>query len=235
MQYIRILVQQKTGYEISVSFVNGGSAEPIDRLYNLPYNYTKDDQGVWSATSTYRFPQIQGKKWGLTENAVSPVSETDIISRRNCIPSVHWKIRSLPAEHGIDKVYDGEPAALKVTAEHPMAKPIGKAKTGDVVFYYTWSWGTITSSSAVLKGFDENIYNVTDVREPRFPISCGVRVQACLVNGTKATLFYTVDHDFTVHLRQAEPEVNPVYPKGMTNISEVCLRLLSQKEIPRVL
>lgn len=211
---------KKTGYEISVSFVNGGSAEPIDRLYNLPYNYTKDDQGVWSADSTYRFPQIQGKKWGLTENAVSPVSETDIIKQEKLYPISALEDPVITFGDGIDKVYDGEPAALKVTAEHPMAKPIGKAKTGDVVFYYTWSWGTITSSSAVLKGFDENTYNVTDVREPRFPISCGVRVQACLVNGTKATPLYTVDHDFTVHLRQAEPEVNPVYPKGMTNISE---------------
>ncbi|MBS7008735.1 leucine-rich repeat protein [Anaerostipes sp.] len=211
---------KKIGYEISVSFEDGGSTAPMNRLFNLPYNYVKDGQGVWSADSAYKFPASEGKKWGLTENAVSPVSETDVIKQDKLYPISALEDPVITFGDGIDKVYDGKPETLKVTASHPMAKPIEKAESGDVVFYYTWSWGTITSSPAVLKGFDANAYDVTDVREPRFTIACRVRVQACRVEGTKAVPFYTVDHDFPVSLRQAESKVNPVYPKGLLNTAD---------------
>ncbi len=214
---------KKVGYEMTVHFSDGGSDAftPISRLFNLPFNYVKDGQGVWSADSTYRFPEVQGKKWGLTSAAVSPVLESDLVKqdRLYAIASLADPVITFGA--GIDKGYDGLPAALTVNAAHPLAKPIGEAGVGDVVFYYTWSWDTMTASSAVLTGFDKNVYEVTDVREPRFAIACRVRVQACLVNDSlKAVPFYTVDHEFVVYLRQAEPLVRPVFKASGLNIQD---------------
>lgn len=215
---------KKVGYDLSVSFENGGNIPPINRLYNLPYNYVKDDQGVWSADSTYRFPEVQGKNWRLSPTGITPVSEASIVKQDKLYAVTALEDPVITFGDGIDKVYDGRPETLKVTATHPLAKPYAESGEGDVVFFYTWTWDTISSSNPALSGFDKNQYKVTDVRAP-FEISCTVTVQACIrnINATGKlvnTQFYKESYSFPVNILKIQPEVNPVYPKGMLNIAD---------------
>ncbi|MCR1842581.1 InlB B-repeat-containing protein [Murimonas intestini] len=219
-------LSKKLGYEVQIKFMDGDgqAADSISRLYNRPFNYTKDINGVWKADSTYRFPVIQGKGWGLSASAVKEVSETDNVTQEKLYAIVPLADPVYTYSDGIDKVYDGLPQTLTVTAEHPLAKPIGKASVGDVVFYYSWYWLTLNSVQTEFEGFDKDSYEVTDVREPGFAIACRVKIEACVINEKNgkyvATSFKTTYHDFSVNLRQAPSTVTPVYPKGMINIAD---------------
>ncbi len=212
---------QRLSYEMTVRFLDGSdTVGTIERLYNQPYNFVKDAQGNWATDSSYQFPQISGKQWGLTASSINPVKPTDLVTTDILHSFISLEKPVITYSDGIDKVYDGVPQALTVTAAHPLAKPIGEAGPGDVVFDYTWTWGTIGSSPAVLAGFDKNTYLVTDVRAP-YAITCSVRVRACLVNEqNKAVVFDTQTHDFVVDLRQAKPAVNPNFPTGLINTAD---------------
>lgn len=212
---------QRLSYETTVRFLDGSdTVGTIERLYNQPYNFVKDAQGNWAADSSYQFPQISGKQWGLTASSINPVKPTDLVTTDTLHSFISLEKPVITYSDGIDKMYDGVPQALTVTAAHPLAKPIGEAGPGDVVFDYTWTWGTIGSSPAVLAGFDKNTYLVTDVRASD-AITCSVRVRACLVNEqNKAVVFDTQTHDFVVDLRQAKPAVNPNFPTGLINTAD---------------
>ncbi|GAA6427780.1 InlB B-repeat-containing protein [Dielma fastidiosa] len=209
---LKSTVKPLASYEIKVSFnTNGGdSIAPILRLYNRPFNMEKQADGQW-LTTDYKFPKVEGKKWGLEPNADTPVTESTKVSQNILYAIDAFADPVIKFSADIDKVYDGQPVQLKVEASHPLAKPIGSAKDGDVVFYYTWSWNTINFSPAVLSGFDKNVYEFSDVRESRFAISCAVKIQTCVVNGTKATVIKTDIHDFVVYMHQADPVIHPLY------------------------
>lgn len=199
-------------YETTVDFISDGNQifDSIFRLYNRPFNMEKQADGQW-LTTDYKFPKVEGKKWGLEPNADTPVTESTKVSQNILYAIDAFADPVIKFSADIDKIYDGQPVQLKVEASHPLAKPIGSAKDGDVVFYYTWSWNTINFSPAVLSGFDKNVYEFSDVRESRFAISCAVKIQTCVVNGTKATVIKTDTHDFGVFIRQADPVIHPLY------------------------
>ncbi|SCJ58594.1 Uncharacterised protein [uncultured Eubacterium sp.] len=212
-------------YPITVTFDDGNSGvyKSKECLYNRQYNFEKDSTGVWTPNNNYKFPSVisnESKVWATERTSIKPVKETENVKGDTLYAINKLENPVITYSEGIDKVYDGKEEMLTVTATHPLAKPIGEAKDGDVVFYYTWNWETITASNPVLKGYDKNIYEVQDVREPGVTIACSVKVQACKVNGTKATVFYTEAHDFPVFLRQAESTVNPNVTSGVYKISD---------------
>lgn len=212
---------KKLGYEMTVSFVGDSQTafEPIKRLYNHALNFEKGADGVWAAGS-YKLPEVEGKCWGLEATDITPVDETSLVTQDKLYLITAYENPVITYGPNVDKVYDGQPSALTVTAEHPLAKKIDEAGEGDVVFYYTWSWETIGASENVLVGFDEATYEFSDVREPDYAISCLVKVQTCIVRNKKAVPFHTEKHAFSVWMRQAEAAVNPVYPEGMLNIAD---------------
>lgn len=213
---------KRVGYEMKVSFVtNDGSAyEAIDGLFNLPYNYKKDAQGIWNADSSYRFPQVDGKGWGTAADAVKPVAETEIIKQENLYMISLLENPVITYSGGIDKVYDGNSETLSVTATHPKARPFKGAGNGDVCFRYRWKWDTISPTKYELDGFDLNAYEVTDVRSPQYAISCTVEVYAYIIENGKAKIFYSTRHSFPVDLRQADPVIHPQYPTGEIKLAD---------------
>lgn len=220
---VKPALQAKVGYEIQVDFSanNGQTFDPIARLYNRPYNYVKGTDGVWDADGNYQFPSITplpGEKpmaWGLSPDSIKVTQVNDIIQQSSLYAIQPLEDPVITFGTGVDKIYDGLPSSLTVTATHSLAKKASEAGPGDVVFHYTWSWATIGFSPAVLTGFDKNIYKITDVREPRYAISCSVKVMACRVNNAnKAIPFKTLTHSFSVNMLQAEPVVHPVYSQG---------------------
>lgn len=226
---------KRVGYEMKVNFVTGDSSayESIDRLYNLPYNYRKDSQGVWNADSSYRFPQISGKGWGKTSDAVKPVAETETITQSNLYLIDVLQDPVITYSSGIDKTYDGKGQILSVTATHPQASPFKGAGNGNVCFYYRWKWDTISPTQYELDGFDLNSYEVKDVRSPQFAISCKVYVYAYVIKNNKAKIFYSTDHSFTVDLRQADPVIHPQYPTENIHIADGMPEIsLSQGDSP---
>ncbi len=200
------------GYEMKVNFITDGpeSFDPILRLYNHAFNMEKQDDGQW-LTTNYKFPQLEGKNWGVSKTSISPLKETSAVTSDVIYAIKAYEKATYKFSANIDKVYDGQPILLKVEASHPSAKPIGSAKDGDVVFYYTWSWSTINFSPAVLSGYDENIYEFSDVREPKYEISCAVRVQTCVLKDGKPIVINSETHDFSVFIRQADPVIHPLY------------------------
>lgn len=213
-------LQSNVGYEMTVSFeTNGeGSFEPITRLFNHPYNLVKQSDGQWVKTN-YKFPKTQGKKWGLNATDITPVTESSLITQDKLYPIIEYEDPVITFSEHIDKVYDGQPATLTVTVSHPLANSASQAENGDVLFYYWWSWDTITPKKYVLKGFDKNQYAFSDVLAP-YGISCTVTVGAYVVyDDTKTKLFYSTSHHFHVNMHQADPIVNPIYPRGMVNIN----------------
>lgn len=210
--------KSKLGYELDVKFIDSDNSayDVIHCLYNRPYAF-QNKEGTWKTIPNYTFPTVKNKpnqKWGLTSTSVQPVSETSLVSKDSLYAIDAWQDATFTYSDGIDQVYDGNPTTLSVHASHPLAKPIGQAKIGDIVFYYTWSWGTIGSSPSVAKGFDVNTYDVTDVRMPDYTIGCDVQIQTCMLqekNGkTVASQIAVTTHTFSVHLQQAEPNVNPI-------------------------
>lgn len=205
----------KLGYEIDVSFIDSqnNTYDTIHCLYNRPYNLQKQDS-IWNTIKGYTFPTVKNKpnqKWGLTSISTQPVSETSLVSKDTLYAIDAWQDASFTYSEGINKVYDGKPSTLSVQAYHPLAKPVSEAKVGDVIFYYTWSWNTIGSNEAVAKGFDVNTYEVRDVRMPDYAIGCSVKIQTCVLKeGNKASQIAVTTHTFSVHLQQAEPNVNPI-------------------------
>lgn len=209
----------KVGYEIALAFddTKGGTYPTLTKLFNRPYNYEKDENGIWKANSAFTFPTIENKgndKWALTSDAKVSVKTTDLVSQDTLyFTSAILEQPVITYSEGIDKVYDGKSAALEVTASHPLKGDPKHAKVGDVVFYYWWKWNTIGNSEYVLKGYDQNVFNVTDVYQPDYAISCRVIVQAYQVlEGGKVSKFSETSHDFTVNLRQQESVVSPQYP-----------------------
>ena len=199
-------------YETTVDFISDGNQifDSIFRLYNRPYNMEKQDDGQW-LTTEYEFPKVEGKKWGLEPDAIEPVSEKNIITKNTLYTISEYVDPVIEYSADIDKVYDGQPVQLRVEASHPLSSPIETAEDGNVIFYYTWSWGTINFSPAVLSGYDENIYEFSDVREPKFEILCAVRVQTCVLKDGKPIVINSETHDFSVFIRQADPVIHPIY------------------------
>ena len=199
-------------YETTVDFISDGNQifDSIFRLYNRPYNMEKQDDGQW-LTTEYEFPKVEGKKWGLEPDAIEPVSEKNIITKNTLYTISEYVDPVIEYSADIDKVYDGQPVQLRVEASHPLSSPIETGEDGNVIFYYTWSWGTINFSPAVLSGYDENIYEFSDVREPKFEILCAVRVQTCVLKDGKPIVINSETHDFSVFIRQADPVIHPIY------------------------
>lgn len=221
----------KLGFPITVTFNDGkgGSYEPIDRLFNQPLNLLKSADDNWVTDSSYKLPEVlnstgaENKKWAFSTDEIKGITETSKVTSTS--KTILYAV-TVPVDPvitysgGIDKVYDGEPGTLSVTATHPLYKNIEDAGEDDVVFYYTWTWATINPPEVEAEGFDVNTYEVTDVREPRFGIICTVKTQACIVKNNVAKPFFTESYDFPVHLRQAESAVNPVYPNGLIKLSD---------------
>lgn len=224
-------------YETTVRFMDGATTAASEvHLYNRPFNFRKDAQGNWDADTAYRFPEIPGKAWGLTSSAIKAVEPTDTVSTGVLYSISPLADPVITFSEGVDKVYDGVPQALTVTASHPLAKPIGQAGPGDVAFYYTWRYATINHSDPDLFGYDKNAFQVTDVRAP-LGTTCTVTIQCCRLyqdgETVKPSVFKTVTHDFTVDLRQAKPTVTPSYPAGLLNISDGLPEIsLSQGDTP---
>ena len=147
----------------------------------------------------------------MEPDAIEPVSEKNIITKNTLYTISEYVDPVIEYSADIDKVYDGQPVQLRVEASHPLSSPIETAEDGNVIFYYTWSWGTINFSPAVLSGYDENIYEFSDVREPKFEILCAVRVQTCVLKDGKPIVINSETHDFSVFIRQADPVIHPIY------------------------
>lgn len=208
--------KNKLGYPIEVRFDdgNGGEYPPKECLYNLPYNFTKAQDGVWSADSNYKFPEVKvssTKAWGLATSASQVIKETDKASQTTLYAIETIIIPKITVGKGIDKVYDGKAETLSVKVEHPSFHTYKGAKPGNVICHYTWYWSTITPIEIEASGFDLNTYEVTDVRMPEYAINCTVRVISYKVGDDyKAKKFDTQYFNFLVNLRQAEPMVHPV-------------------------
>lgn len=206
----------KLTYSITVTFDDGnsGSYSTKECLYNRPYNYEKDSEGVWKANTAYKFPAVlnaKNKAWGSSPTATAMIKETDIATATTLYAITALVKPEITYSENIDREYDGKPVTLKVTATHPSAHTYKGAKPGDVLFYYRWYWDTITPREYEQEGFDLATYDFTDVREPRFAIGCSVDVISYIVGDDyKATYFDVQTHTFSVDLRQAEPTVNPV-------------------------
>lgn len=219
----------KLGYPIKISFKVGEKYldESLNGLYNQPFNLHKNTNNSWSINTSYQFPKVTDKVWALSTTAFQEITINNKITQDTLYAITKLEDPKITFSDGIDKVYDGLASPLRVTATHPLAKNIDDAKAGDVVFYYTWRWATIGASDPVLSGFDKNIYEVIDVRQPNFTIIAKVTVQACVVNeNNKAVQFYSTNHNFSVDLRQAPPTIHPKYPSerilladGMPEIS----------------
>lgn len=206
----------KLGYPVTLKFDdgNGGSYNSIERLYNHALNFVKNKDDTYSADTSYELPKVIGnenKKWAFSSTALEGVNVNTKVTSSTLYAIEPLTDPTLSFSDDIDLVYDGNAHTVKVTASHPLYKPISEAKSGDVVFYYTWRYATIGTSSADLKGFDKNEFSITDVREPRYAIACDVTIQTCLINGSSAKPFNTQTHTFAVLLKQAEPTVNPVF------------------------
>ncbi|MGI6068951.1 MAG: leucine-rich repeat protein [Blautia sp.] len=217
----------KVGYETKIQFSSNGNTieESATHLFNRPYYYQKDAGGVWAPDSAYQFPIVtddtgKAMAWRLTPTSVQAVPVNAIITTDILYAFIPLPDPQYTFGPDIDKTYDGLPAKLTVEASHPNYKNVDEAQPGDVLFYYTWSWGTIGYSPNVLQGFDENIYEFTDVREPRFAIGCQVKIQACVLSDdNKAKVFHTTIHDFSVSMHQAKPTLHPFLP-GKVNIAD---------------
>lgn len=212
-------IGSKLGYEMTVKFVtdNDLSFTPITRLYKHAFNMEKNDNGEWIKTD-YEFPKIQGKAWGLVSGGVSPVLKTDLVNYSNLYLIHAYEIPVITYSINIDKIYDGDPVTLSVSATHPLAKPYALSNEGDVVFMYTWDWGTIGPSPHALYGYDKNQYSFSDARAP-YEIACVVKVQACIRKNGKIYQFYVEEYDFGVYIRQANPIVNPLCSSYTVNIN----------------
>ncbi|EDS72744.1 leucine-rich repeat protein [Anaerofustis stercorihominis] len=191
----------KLGYPVTVTFNDGdnGSYDSIERLYNHALNFVQNEDDTYSIDTSYELPKVTGnesKKWAFSSTALEGVNVSTKVTSSTLYAIEPLADPTFSFSDHIDAVYDGNAHIMKVTAHHPLYKPIGEAETGDVVFYYTWRYSTITSSSNELAGYDKNEFSITNVREPRFAISCDVTIQSCIVNGTKATVFNTQKHSF---------------------------------------
>lgn len=207
------------GYEMIINFETSGfiSFDPITRLYNHAYYMEKNSDGEWLVTN-YTLPKVEGKKWGLASSDITPVLENNLVSQDILYLINAYEDPIITYSQNIDKVYDGLPVQLIVNAEHPLAKDVNEATNGDVIFYYWWSWDTITPKEYVLQGFGKNKFEFSDVHAP-YKISCTVTVGAYVVyNNTQTKRFYYTSYRFYVDLRQAPSIVNPIYSNEQRTI-----------------
>ncbi len=221
--------QQKfCAYPAKVVFQDqeGGVLETRDVLYNRPLNFAADAGLVWQEDPDFTLPALPGAakgyqlKWTADRSELTGVPVSAVVRWDTLFPVLSLEDPVITFGAGIDKAYDGTPSLLHVTASHPLASLFSEADVGNVLFYYWWYWDTITPTEYVLKGFDQDAYDVGGVRAP-FAISCSVIVQAYIVTPERETqLFYTApSHSFVVDMRKGEPVVNPVYPAGTLLLS----------------
>lgn len=214
----------KLSYPVMLHFQgdSGNSYPDRECLFNRPINYIKDADLSWSADSSYRLPTLPAGdgayqyKWCSDQAGLKPVSETSLLSFDTVYAVKSLANPVITYGEGVSKTYDGQPFALTVNASHPKAVEIGQAKDGDVVFYYTWKWETISGDGSIQKGFDLTSLEVTDSCD-RW---CMVTVQACLVEGGKAKVFYTEHHEYPVSIRQAPSFVHPLISSDSVYIGD---------------
>lgn len=213
--------QKKITYEKQIQFQDKANNiyQPLLKLYNLSYQYVKQNDDSWKLDSSFQFPKIISDetglmKWSTTNGSHQPLASTAVVGNEKVLYEIETFANPvITYSEGIDKVYDGLPARLSVNATHDKYVNIKDAVEGDIVFYYTWKFATIGSSSAIQAGFDLNTLDLTDVYNPNFGIVCSVTIQACYVENNKAKPYYTVSHDFGVHIKQVKPTVNPIHDK----------------------
>ncbi|RHP30034.1 leucine-rich repeat protein [Lachnotalea sp. AF33-28] len=214
----------KLSYPVMLHFQDDSGNSYPDRecLFNRPINYIKDADLSWSADSSYRLPSLPAGdgvyqyKWCSDQAGLKPVSETSLLSYDTVYAVKSLADPVITFGEGVSKTYDGQPFVLTVNASHPKAVEIGQAEDGDVVFYYTWKWETISGDGSIQKGFDLTSLEVTDSCD-RW---CMVTVQACLVEGGKAKVFYTERHEFPVLILQAPSFVHPVLSSDSVYIGD---------------
>ncbi|WP_419025019.1 leucine-rich repeat protein [Emergencia sp.] len=228
---LKSIAQGKLTFPVTISFSDDKSNtyDDIERLYKRTYNYIKQSDGSWKTDTAYTFPPVKGetkKVWSVEKDVNKAVREGDTISEKKptqTLYAVNGIIDPvIEYSEGIDKVYDGKPAKLTVTAMHPDIKTSGPYYMGDKVYYYTWKLLQIGKTETILQGMNVNVCELTDVYAPGQAIGCEVTVQACTLvpsSSSKVTAqavpFYTEKHTFTIKISQAEPMVNPNIASGV--------------------
>lgn len=217
-------VQNKLTYEKEIEFKSNSGVslqQKIRKLYNRSYNYVKQQDDTWIVDNSYTLPEIMidGKSyntWAVEPNSRANIVASSIVGNETVLYPVN--ALSLPVvtfSDGIDKVYDGQVATVKVNAFHPDAVPIKQAKDGDVVFYYVWQWLSIGGNIEEQKGFDLDTCDIIEVRAD-YAISLRVTVTARYVENNIAKTFDTSVHDFSINLQRADSLVNPIYEKEVS-------------------
>lgn len=228
---LKTIARNKLTFPVTISFSDGKNNEyqSIERLYNRSYNCVKQSDGSWKTEITYKFPTVIGetnKVWSLEKDVNKTAREGDTISDKNPTQTLYAVNGAtdpvITYSEGIDKVYDGKPAKLTVTAMHPDIKTSGPYYMGDKIYYYTWKLLEIGGDETILQGMNLNVCELTDVYAPEQTIGCEVTVQACTLvpsSSSKATAkpvpFYTEKHTFTIKISQAESTVNPNITSGV--------------------
>lgn len=209
--------RDKLTYPLTLSFQDEAGAvidKPRAALYHMPLTYILKDDKSCTVKKDYKLPVSSSGgeytwKWSTDKDWSVPVTPSSLVEGNLLIAQKSMDQPVIRFGNSIDKTYDKSPAALTVTASHPLAKADKDAGNGDVVFLYTWKWKDNTGITNEVSEFDTNTMEFTNASD----FICTVKVQA-FVKGENEP-FYEGSHEYKVKIRQASSVVKPVVSSGI--------------------
>ncbi|MBC8529205.1 leucine-rich repeat protein [Christensenellaceae bacterium NSJ-44] len=197
-------------YPVTVTFEGTGAA--IERLYNLPLNYVRNAQGVWSADSGYALPEVTSSTqpgfdhvWSFTDTGlptqagVSPASKvTGSVLHAVNIYSAPVITQGEPTLH---KEYDGTQSLLSITATHPLADQL--------LIYYDWHKVNHYQGGRV-QWSTSNTYAVQEIEDSAGGEDSWYQVTVYAYDrATQKQFFKSGEYYFDVEITHRTPTVNP--------------------------
>ena len=166
-------IRDKLTYPLTLSFQDEAGTvidTPRAALYHMPLTYMLKDNKSWTVNKNYKLPVSSSGgeytwKWSTDKDWSVPVTPSSLVEGNLLIAQKSMEQPVIRFGNGIDKTYDKSPAALTVTASHPLAKADKDAGNGDVVFCYTWSWTDNTGITNEEPVYDNNTIEFTNASD----------------------------------------------------------------------
>ncbi len=190
-------------------------ASPRQALYHMPLNYLPMEDGSWAETQDYSLPPLADSSgaytwfWVFDTDQEEPVLPSTRIQGDVLTAVKRIGPPQITFGEDIRKIYDGTPASLSVDASHPLASSPEKARSGSVLFCYTWTWTDENGAAHEEEGYDLSTLEFTD--------SCRLSVTVLvhtIAAGDPDSVLDECVHTFHVQIGQAEPTVEVEPPSS---------------------